>query len=94
MTNTIVWGNEMYQIQTDQSARRSRSATCRAAFPAQAIAVDPCFLSPSGGPGIEYDGSAANWGLQSTSPCINVGTQVQNLPVTDLAGAASPQRRG
>jgi hypothetical protein len=45
-------------------------------------------LSSSGGPGIEYDGAAANWALRTRSPCINAGTEIQDLPALDMAGAA------
>ncbi len=88
MTNTIVWGNEMYQIQTDQSDPTVTFCDVQGGFRGAGNRdADPGFLGPSAGPGIEYDGSAANWALQSVSPCINAGTQVQDLPATDLAGA-------
>jgi hypothetical protein len=47
--------------------------------------ADPCFLDPTIGVGPQYDGSAANWTLQSCSPCINSGRRI-NLYNTDLAG--------
>ena len=37
------------------------------------IDSDPLFISPSTGSGKDYDGSAADWHLQSGSPCINAG---------------------
>jgi hypothetical protein len=36
--------------------------------------------------GVACDGANATWALQSVSPCINAGTQVGDLPATDLAG--------
>ena len=41
---------------------------------------------PSTGVGTDYDGSSANWMLQSSSPCINSGTDAY-LPETDLVGS-------
>ena len=35
---------------------------------------DPLFKTPSSGVGIAFDGLAADWSLQSISPCINAGT--------------------
>lgn len=89
VTNTIVWGNEMYQIQTDQSAPAVTFCDVQGGYPgAGNWSDDPCFFGPSQGPGIEYDGSTANWALQSRSPCLNAGTDSEDLPATDLAGAA------
>jgi hypothetical protein len=89
VTNTIVWGNEMYQIQTAESAPAVAFCDMQGGCPGSGNwSNDPCFFDPSQGPGIEYDGSAANWALQSHSPCLNAGKDVQDLPATDLAGAA------
>jgi hypothetical protein len=89
MTNSIVWGNEMYQIQTDESAPEVTFCDVQGGYlGAGNRSADPCFFSPSAGPGIEYDGAAANWALQTRSPCINAGTRVPDLPAMDLAGAA------
>jgi hypothetical protein len=90
VTNTIVWGNEMYQIQTDESAPVVTFCDVEGGYPGEGNwSSDPCFFSPSAGAGIEYDGSSANWALQSHSPCINAGTNIQqDLPATDLVGAA------
>jgi hypothetical protein len=89
LTNSIVWGNEMYQIQTDESEPEGTFCDVQGGYlGAGNRSADPCFFSPSAGPGIEYDGSAANWALQTRSPCINVGTEVQDLPALDMAGAA------
>lgn len=51
---------------------------------------DPKFVSPTIGVGISYDGLAANWSLQTISPCINAGdpdTTGLQLPLIDLAGS-------
>jgi PKD repeat protein len=37
------------------------------------IQVDPMFISPSAGDGSGFDGLAADWRLQSGSPCIDAG---------------------
>lgn len=86
MTNTIVWGNETYQIQTDESVPVVSFCDVQGGYPGEGnIDADPCLFAPSSGPGPEYDGSYANWTLQSCSPCINSGTDI-GLPETDLAG--------
>jgi hypothetical protein len=86
MTNTIVWGNERYQIQTDSSVPVVSFCDVQGGYPGEGnIDADPCFFEPSSGVGEEYDGSTANWALRSSSPCINCGTDVF-LPETDLAG--------
>jgi parallel beta-helix repeat protein len=89
VTNTIVWGNEIYQIEADESTPEVTFCDVQGGYRgAGNRAADPCFFSPSAGPGIEYDGSSANWALQSQSPCLNAGTDLGHLPTTDLAGAA------
>ena len=66
VTNTIVWGNEMYQIQTPESSPVVTFCDVQGGFPGTGNwSTDPAFFSPSAGTGIEYDGSAANWALQS-----------------------------
>jgi len=89
LTNSIVWGNEMYQIQTEESAPEVTFCDVQGGYlGAGNRSADPCFFSPSAGPGIEYDGAAANWAIQTRSPCINAGTEVPDLPALDTAGAA------
>ena len=89
VTNTIVWGNETYQILTDESAPAVTFCDVQGGYPGLGnVSADPCFFRPSAGTGLEYDGSAANWALQSGSPCLNAGTQMQDLAAADLAGAA------
>ncbi len=87
MTNTIVWGNHMYQIRTDESVPVVSYCDVQDGYPGQGnIDADPCFFAPSSGAGPDYDGASANWTLQSCSPCINSGTEIY-LPETDLAGS-------
>jgi parallel beta-helix repeat protein len=89
VTNTVAWGNELYQIMTSESTPEVTFCNVQGGYRGEGNRdADPCFFSPSAGPGSEYDGSAANWALQSRSPCINAGTDVALLPATDLAGAA------
>jgi hypothetical protein len=86
VTNTIVWGNDKYQIQTEESTPTVCFCDVQDGYPGQGnIDADPCFFAPSSGAGPDYDGLSANWTLQSVSPCINAGTQME-LPPTDLAG--------
>ena len=87
MTNSIVWGNERYQIETDESVPVVSFCDVQGGYPGEGnIDVDPCFFDPSTGVGVGYDGPSANWMLQSSSPCINSGTETY-LPETDLAGS-------
>ena len=87
MTNTIVWGNDRYQIRTDESVPVVSFCDVQGGYPGQGnIDADPCFFAPSSGAGPDYDGASANWTLRSSSPCINSGTEIY-LPETDLAGS-------
>ncbi|MFB0525300.1 MAG: right-handed parallel beta-helix repeat-containing protein, partial [Phycisphaerae bacterium] len=87
MINTIVWGNERYQIQTDESVPVVSFCDVQGGYPGEGnMNADPCFFAASSGIGPEYDGLSANWTLRSCSPCINAGTEIE-LPVTDLAGS-------
>ncbi len=87
VTNTIVWGNERYQIETDKSVPVVSFCDVQGGYPGKGnIDVDPCFFDPGTGVGTDYDGSSANWMLQSSSPCINAGTDT-DLPETDLVGS-------
>jgi len=86
VTNTIVWGNDKYQIQTDEAVPAISFCDVQGGYPGQGnIDADPCFFAPSAGAGLDYDGLSANWTLRSCSPCINSGTEIE-LPATDLAG--------
>jgi len=86
MTNTIVWGNERYQIETDESVPVISFCNVQGGYPGEGnINADPCFFDPGTGVGTDYDGSSANWTLLSCSPCINSGTETY-FPETDLAG--------
>lgn len=92
VTNTIVWGNDVYQIQTDECSPTVSFCDVQGGYPGEGnMNVDPCFFDPSAGVGIDYDGSTANWALRTRSPCINSGTQIADLPSTDLAGGSRVQ---
>jgi len=87
VTNTIVWGNDKYQIQTEESTPTVSFCDVQGGYDGQGnIDADPCFFAPSSGVGPDYDGSSAHWTLKSCSPCINSGSQIE-LPQTDLAGS-------
>jgi hypothetical protein len=86
VTNTIVWGNDRYQIQTVESTATVSFCDIQDGYDGQGnMDADPCFFDPSMGVGPQYDGSAVNWMLQSCSPCINSGRRI-TLNETDLAG--------
>jgi hypothetical protein len=87
MTNSVVWGNERYQIQTDESVPVVSFCNVQGGYIGEGnINADPCFFDPSDGVGTGYNGASANWTLRSSSPCINSGTETY-LPETDLAGS-------
>lgn len=89
VVNSIFWGNDRYQIQMAECRPNVTFCAVQGGYPGEGnMAVDPCFLDPSGGAGTDYDGASANWTLRPGSPCINSGTLVAELPETDLAGAA------
>jgi hypothetical protein len=86
LTNTIVWGNERYQIKTVESTATVLFSDVQDGYDGEGnMDADPCFFEPSLGVGPDYDGLSANWALRSSSPCINSGTQIA-LPEKDLAG--------
>jgi len=86
--NTIVWGNDRYQIMTAECHPTVTFCDVQNGFAGTSnMATDPCFLDPSDGAGAEYDGASANWRLKPNSPCINFGTLMDEIPETDLAGA-------
>jgi parallel beta-helix repeat protein len=86
ITNTIIWGNERYQIQRDISNAVVTYCNIQEGFSGQGnIDTDPCFFEPSASAGYDYDGLSANWTLRSSSQCINSGKEIQ-LPNTDLTG--------
>jgi len=88
MTNSIIWGNDRYQIQTDESVPVVSFCDVQGGYTGEGnMNADPCFFAPNSGAGPDYDGLSANWMLRSCSPCINSGTEI-DLPETDLAGKA------
>ncbi len=46
----------------------------------------PDFVAPSGGSGTGFNGVTADWSLQGSSPCINIGKPSGTYPATDIAG--------
>ena len=93
VVNTIVWGNDHYQIQTDESVVKITFSDVQNGYPGQGnMDLDPCFLHPSAGAGLDSDGTGANWGLRDFSPCVNAGTEVEGLPETDPAGGVRTYR--
>jgi len=53
------------------------------------VDLEPLFVDPTEGAGLDYDGLAADWSLLDSSPCVNTGTPDTtglNLPATDLLG--------
>jgi len=88
VTNTILWGNDRFQLEMDECHPTVTFCDVQGGFAGEGnMAVAPNFLDPSDGVGAEYDGAAANWALKPNSPCINSGTLIDELPATDLAGA-------
>jgi hypothetical protein len=86
ITNTIIWGNDRYQIQKVESTPRVSFCNIQDGYDGQGnMDADPCFFNPTIGNGPLYDGSAASWTLKSNSPCINSGRRIK-LSDTDLAG--------
>jgi hypothetical protein len=84
--NTILWGNDRYQILTSESEAEVSFCNVQDGYPGMGnMSADPSFFTPSPDTGSNYDGASANWTLRSSSPCINSGRQT-NLPETDLAG--------
>lgn len=86
ITNTIIWGNDRFQIQKDICVAEVTYCDVQGGFPGQGnIDVDPCFFDPSPAVGTDYDGLTANWTLRNSSQCINSGKEIQ-IPDIDLAG--------
>jgi hypothetical protein len=86
VTNTILWGNDRYQIRTKESTVTASFCDIQGGYRGQGnMDADPCFFAPTSGVGADYDTTSANWTLRSCSPCINAGKDIA-LPATDLAG--------
>lgn len=87
VTNTILWGNDLYQLLVEECVPTVSYCDVQDGWPGEGnVDVDPCFFDPSDGVGIDYDGSSANWSLQTCSPCINAGTPAAGSLSADLAG--------
>lgn len=48
--------------------------------------ADPLFVSPSGGSGVDFNGTTADWSLQESSPFIDGGDPNGTYSETDIAG--------
>ncbi|MCF8297349.1 MAG: immunoglobulin domain-containing protein [Saprospiraceae bacterium] len=48
------------------------------------INLIPVFISPSSGAGSTYNGLTANWNIQSSSPCINMGQYQSGYYIPDF----------
>ncbi len=89
VVNTIVWGNDDYQILTDESVVDVTFSDVEGGYLGEGnMDLDPCFFDATAGVGTDYDGASANWALRDFSPCVNAGAQVPGLPETDLTGGA------
>jgi hypothetical protein len=101
MRNNIVYGNDFddnftdpIQIYTPDTFKANFSYGCNPDEPLYYegegnIHDDPMFVNPTAGAGPDYDGSAADWSLQNSSPCVNTGTPDTTglyLPEFDIAG--------
>ncbi|UCF17114.1 MAG: C10 family peptidase, partial [Phycisphaerales bacterium] len=81
MTNTIVWGNERYQILTRECTPTVSFCDIEGGYEGEGnIDVDPCFFEPTIGVGLDFDATSANWALRSCSPCINSGESTLLAP--------------
>jgi len=95
--NNICWGNSYYdwkdydQIQYHGSKPKLMYNCVQYGDGGEgAIYEAPEFVDPSAGVGLSYDGAAADWALQNTSPCINTGTDdtaFLTIPPFDIIGS-------
>jgi hypothetical protein len=96
MRNNIVWGNDTSPgwpfdpIQVYPITANFNYGCNPDGYPGEGNITDnPLFVNPTEGAGPDYDGSAADWSLQNSSPCVNTGTPDTtglNLPEFDIAG--------
>jgi hypothetical protein len=99
MRNNIIWGNDKIpswpwdpiQLYCTDSTIADFTYMCNPdGYPGEGNIIDnPQFVNPTEGAGLDYDGSAADWSLQNSSPCVNTGTPDTtglNLPEFDIAG--------
>lgn len=47
---------------------------------------NPFFIAASGGSGVGFNGTAANWAVQNSSLCIDAGDPSGSYPATDITG--------
>jgi len=87
--NTIVWGN--IATNADSSITGDVIVTYSDIESGYAgagnINSSPIFTAPSEGAGVLFDGVAADWSLQESSPCINAGNPDMQYNETDLIGS-------
>jgi len=94
-TNNIIYGNVNIdnpgiQLANEETTTQVNYCNVQNGFEGVGnIDAPPCFVCPSKGSGIQYDGLLADWSLLDNSPCINAGnldTTGLFLPLYDLAG--------
>jgi hypothetical protein len=92
--NNIIWNNQAegdnYQIYPD-TVLLFRYNIIQGGYAGEGnIDVDPMFVNPTEGTGLQYDGVEADWTLQKISPCIDAGkpdfTTDSTGTETDFAG--------
>jgi PKD repeat protein len=89
LRNNIIKGTGAYQIYPFNATILAEYNDVSSGFDGDGnISVDPLFVSPSGGDGSSFDGIAANWLLQTGSPCIDAGAP--STEYNDLEDPASP----
>ncbi len=91
LDNNIIWNNYGDEIKSDDLSdpQISYSLIDKGFEGIGNIDENPLFVNPPAGIGPEYDGLAADWHLQSNSPCIDTGnpdTTNLNLPQLDFDG--------
>ncbi|MBN1597538.1 MAG: right-handed parallel beta-helix repeat-containing protein [Bacteroidales bacterium] len=86
--NSIIWGNTATNVDSSITGEFvvNYSDIEGGSEGVGNINQDPLFASPSAGAGVLYDGIAADWTLQTSSPCINTGNPGLTYAETDLNG--------
>lgn len=88
--NSIIWGNistsKQIYVGTNGHINVSYSNIEDGFNGVNNISMNPKFISPSPGAGIEYNGAIADWSLKPTSSCINNGSEdiPYSIPAVDL----------
>ncbi len=86
--NTIVWGNVATNADSSITGDMVVNySDIEGGFTGEGnINSNPLFTAPSVGAGVLFNGTAANWSLQESSPCINSGNPDLSYNETDLIG--------